>query len=137
LNVSLGQILAEGMEARFARHQALSRACKAAIAALGLGQVPTQPAFAANTMTAPRYPDGVAATDLLPHIKAAGAVLAGGLHPEIRAEYFRIGHMGPTKLGDVLATVGALEAGLAACGYGFELGTGVAAAQAAYWAHVG
>jgi alanine-glyoxylate transaminase/serine-glyoxylate transaminase/serine-pyruvate transaminase len=131
LNVSLGQILDEGMEARFARHRALSSACKAAIATLRLRQVPTEPTFAANTMTAPYYPQGVAATELLPRIKAAGAVVAGGLHPEIRAEYFRIGHMGPTNLGDVLATVGAIEAGLAGCGYAFEPGVGVAAAQAA------
>jgi alanine-glyoxylate transaminase/serine-glyoxylate transaminase/serine-pyruvate transaminase len=132
LNVSLGQILDEGMEARFARHRALSSACKAAIATLRLRQVPTEPTFAANTMTAPYYPQGVAATELLPRIKAAGAVVAGGLHPEIRAEYFRIGHMGPTNLGDVLATVGAIEAGLAGCGYAFEPGVGVAAAQVAY-----
>ena len=132
LNVSLGQILMEGMDARFTRHRALSRACKAAAVALGLGQVPTEPDFAANTMTAPLYPDGIAATDLLPRVKAAGAVLAGGLHPEIRAKYFRIGHMGPTNLGDVLATVGAIEAGLAGCDYSFEPGAGVAAAQAAF-----
>jgi alanine-glyoxylate transaminase/serine-glyoxylate transaminase/serine-pyruvate transaminase len=132
LNVSLGQILDEGMETRFARHRALSSACKAATAALGLRQVPTEPTFSANTMTAPYYPEGVAASELLPRIKAAGAVVAGGLHPEIRAEYFRVGHMGPTNLGDVLATVGAIEAGLAGCGYAFESGVGVAAAQAAY-----
>jgi alanine-glyoxylate transaminase/serine-glyoxylate transaminase/serine-pyruvate transaminase len=131
LNVSLGQILSEGMEARFARHRALSRACKAAISALGLGQVPLEKGIAANTMTAPLYPDGITATDLLPRVKAAGAVLAGGLHAEIRAKYFRIGHMGPNNLGDVLATVGAIEAGLADCGYAFERGAGVAAAMAA------
>jgi alanine-glyoxylate transaminase/serine-glyoxylate transaminase/serine-pyruvate transaminase len=134
LNVSLGQILDEGLEARFARHRALGRACRAAMAALGLGQVPLEPAFAANMLTAPLYPNGIAATDLLPRIKAAGAVLAGGLHPEIRTKYFRIGHMGPTKLGDLLATVGAIEVGLTGCGYKFEAGAGVAAALAAYQA---
>lgn len=132
LSVSLGQILEEGMEARFKRHRALSRACQQAIAALGLGQVPLKPEYAANTMTAPRYPAGITAADLLPRIKKAGAVLAGGLHPEIKDQYFRIGHMGPTKLGDLLATIGALEAGLAGCGYQFESGAGVAAAVAAY-----
>jgi alanine-glyoxylate transaminase/serine-glyoxylate transaminase/serine-pyruvate transaminase len=131
LNVSLGQILAEGMEARFARHRILGRACQAAVAALGLGQVPLEPEFAAHTMTAPRYPAGIGAADLLPSIAKAGAVLAGGLHPEIRAEYFRIGHMGAAKVGDVLATVGAIEQGLAHCGYEFEAGAGVAAAAAA------
>ena len=132
LNVSLEQILAEGMEARFERHRALSRACKAAIAALGLGQVPLVAEHAANTMTAPRYPEGVTKADLLPRVKQAGVILAGGLHPEIKAEYFRIGHMGPTNLGDLLATIGAIETGLAGCGHEFELGTGVAAAMAAW-----
>jgi alanine-glyoxylate transaminase/serine-glyoxylate transaminase/serine-pyruvate transaminase len=137
LNVSLGQILDEGMEARFARHRALGRACREAMTALGLGQVPLEPAYAANTLTAPLYPEGVSGAELLPRIKAAGAVVAGGLHPEIKAKYFRIGHMGPTNLGDVLATVSAIEAGLAGCGYAFGPGTGVATAQAAYYTHGG
>ena len=129
LNVSLGQILAEGMEARFARHRRLGEACKAAIGALGLDQVPTDPAHAAATLTAPYYPEGITGPDLLPKVKAAGAILAGGLHPQIKARYFRIGHMGATKPGDLLATIGALETGLQGCGYAFEPGVGVAAAQ--------
>jgi alanine-glyoxylate transaminase/serine-glyoxylate transaminase/serine-pyruvate transaminase len=134
LHASLGQILEEGMEARFTRHRALGCAGQAAINALGLDQVPLSPDHAAHTMTAPRYPAGVGAADLLPRVKAAGAVLAGGLHPDIKAEYFRIGHMGAARLGDILATIGALEAGLAGCGYEFEVGIGVAAAAAAYQA---
>jgi alanine-glyoxylate transaminase/serine-glyoxylate transaminase/serine-pyruvate transaminase len=132
LNTSLGQILDEGMDARFARHRALGRAAQRAIAALGLGQVPLKPEYAAHTMTAPRYPDGVTAGDLLPKVKEAGAVLAGGLHPEIKADYFRIGHMGACKPGDLVATIGAVEAGLAECGFEFERGAGVAAAATAY-----
>ncbi|OIO88709.1 MAG: aminotransferase class V [Anaerolineae bacterium CG2_30_64_16] len=132
LNVSLGQIVAEGLDARFARHAALGRACQGALAALGLGQVPLQPEYAAHTMTAPRYPAGVSGADLLPRIGAAGVTLAGGLHPAIKAEYFRIGHMGPTSLNDLLATIGALEVGLAGCGYRFDVGAGVAAALRAY-----
>jgi alanine-glyoxylate transaminase/serine-glyoxylate transaminase/serine-pyruvate transaminase len=71
-------------------------------------------------MTAPRYPQGVNGADLLPAIQAAGVTVAGGLHPAIRTEYFRIGHMGPTNAGDMLATLGAVEAGLRQCGYKFE-----------------
>jgi alanine-glyoxylate transaminase/serine-glyoxylate transaminase/serine-pyruvate transaminase len=132
LNVSLGQILDEGMEARFARHRSLGHASQQAIAALGLDQVPLKLECAAHTMTAPRYPANITAADLLPRIKQAGVVLAGGLHPEIKAEYFRIGHMGPARLGDLLATIGAIETGLAGCGYRFERGAGVAAAAASY-----
>jgi len=128
LNVSLGQILEEGMEARFARHRRLSDAFKAAITALGLRQVPVSPAKAANTLTAPYYPDGID-SKVLAHINAAGVILAGGLHPAIRDRYFRIGHMGAVSPADILSTVGAIEYGLAKAGYRFEVGTGLAAAQ--------
>lgn len=131
LNVSLGLILQEGMEKRFARHRSIGQACKAAISALGLGQVPLSSSIAANTMTAPRFPENVAGGDLLPKIKAAGVILAGGLHPEIKSEYFRIGHMGSVSQGDLLATIGAIETGLASVGYKFDKGIGVAAAMAA------
>lgn len=130
LNVSLGLILQEGMETRFARHLTIARAFQAGVAALGLGQVPLDASVAAHTMTAPRFPPGIAGGDLLPRIAAAGVVLAGGLHPAIRAEYFRIGHMGAVSQGDLLATLGAIEAGLAGCGYAFEPGVSVAAAMA-------
>lgn len=129
LNVSLGQILAEGMEQRFSRHKKIGSAFRAAMGALGLNQVPTDAAHAASTLTAPCYPEGVTGQELLPKVKAAGAILAGGLHPDIKATYFRVGHMGAVKPGDILATVGAIETGLAGCGYEFEKGIGVAAAQ--------
>jgi len=129
LDVSLGRILAEGIDRRFDRHRRLGAACRAAIGALGLGQVPTSDEHAASTLTAPRYPKGVSGADLLPKVREAGVILAGGLHPEIGTEYFRIGHMGATKPGDLLAAVGAIEAGLRDCGYRFEAGRGVAAVQ--------
>jgi alanine-glyoxylate transaminase/serine-glyoxylate transaminase/serine-pyruvate transaminase len=129
LEVSLGQILAEGMEARVARHQRLGRACRAAIRALGLRQVPTAEEHAAATLTAPYFPNGVAGQELLARVKAAGAILAGGLHPQIKSSYFRIGHMGATTYGDLLATIGVLEQALRACGHHFEPGVGLAAAQ--------
>lgn len=129
LAVSLQQILADGMEATFARHRLLSDAVKAGIMALGLGQVPTSPEHAAHTLTCPRYPQGVDAS-FLKKVRAAGAILAGGLYPEIKGEYFRIGHMGRVSRGDILATLGALEAGLREAGYPVEPGISLAAAQA-------
>ncbi|MCX7683517.1 MAG: alanine--glyoxylate aminotransferase family protein [Anaerolineae bacterium] len=131
LNVSLGQILEEGMEPRCARHRRLSNAFKAAMGALGLKQVPLSPELAATTLTAVYYPEGVDGGALLGYIGAAGVILAGGLHPEIRTRYFRIGHMGAVSPSDILVTVGAIERGLAQAGYSFEAGVGLAAAQAA------
>lgn len=131
LNTSLSQILAEGMPARFLRHRAIGLACKAGLQAMGLGQVPLRPEFAANTLSAPRYPAGVDGAQLLAAANRAGVILAGGLHPQIRAEYFRIGHMGACTLGDVLATLGAVEQGLVECGYTPER-SGLDAAMQAY-----
>ena len=129
LNVSLKQILEEGMEARFARHHRISQAFKAAVKALGLGQVPVSSDLTAVTLTAPYFPSGVDRS-MLAHIRKAGVVLAGGLHPKIKAQYFRVGHMGAVSESDILTTVGAIEYGLAQAGYKFEPGAGLAAAQA-------
>jgi alanine-glyoxylate transaminase/serine-glyoxylate transaminase/serine-pyruvate transaminase len=130
LDVSLGQILDEGMDARFARHRRLSQAFKAAVAALGLKQVPVSADKTATTLTAPYFPDGVDRR-MLGYVKEAGVIVAGGLHPDIKARYFRVGHMGVVSASDILATVGAIETGLARAGYQFEPGVGLAAAQAA------
>jgi len=128
LNVSLGQILDEGMEPRFARHRRLSAAFKAAITVLGMKQVPVSADKMAATLTAPYYPEGVTGA-LLGHVNQAGAILAGGLHPAIKDRYFRIGHMGAVSASDILTTIGAIEQGLAQVGYQFEPGAGLAAAQ--------
>ena len=83
-----------------------------------------------NTLTAPRFPAGVSGADFLARVGKAGVTLAGGLHAAIRSEYFRVGHMGAVSAGDVLAVLGAVETALHGCGYVFEAGAGVTAAQA-------
>jgi alanine-glyoxylate transaminase / serine-glyoxylate transaminase / serine-pyruvate transaminase len=132
LNVSLSQILAEGMQARVQRHYAMSQACKAGIQALGLGQVPLRPEFSANTMTAPRFPVGVTSNEFLNKVLQEGVTLASGLHPDIRAQYFRVGHMGRVTIGDILTTLAAIETALQACGYTCETGVAVTAALKTY-----
>lgn len=129
LHVSLSEILQEGIAARFARHRRLSDAVKAAVAALGMTQVPVRSELTAHTLTAPYFPAGVDRA-VLKHIQEAGVILAGGLHPQIKARYFRIGHMGAVNEADVLATIGAIEMGLARAGHAFDSGAGLAAAQA-------
>ncbi len=128
LHVSLSQILKEGMEQRFKRHVKMGSAFRAACKALALEQVPQSDEIAANTLSAPKYPEGIKGTDLLPRINKAGAILAGGLHPQIKNSYFRVGHMGAITQGDLLATVGAIETGLLQCGYHFKQGAGINAA---------
>lgn len=132
LHVSLKQILVEGMTARFTRHVAIQSAAQAAISALGLGQVPCSPEKAAHTLSAPKYPHNLDSRKFLGEVNKAGVILAGGLHPAIKNEYFRIGHMGSCSIGDLLTTFGAIEHGLEACGYK-STESSVAAALNAYY----
>lgn len=127
LGESLDEILGQGMEARFRRHKIISEAFKAAMTALGLRQVPALK-VAAHTMSAIYYPEGIG-KELLGEIRERGVVLAGGLHPQIKERYFRVGHMGGVSGSHILATVGAIEGALQASGYRFELGAGLVAAQ--------
>ncbi|HYO72791.1 MAG TPA: alanine--glyoxylate aminotransferase family protein [Archangium sp.] len=129
LEVSLGQILREGMEARFARHRRMAQAFRAGWKALGLKTLPVNESVTANTLSALYYPEGVDAA-MLGRAREQGVVLAGGLHPQLKTRYFRVGHMNVVGPGDVLATVGAVERALAAAGHKAQPGAGVAAAQA-------
>jgi alanine-glyoxylate transaminase/serine-glyoxylate transaminase/serine-pyruvate transaminase len=129
LEVSLGQILREGMEARFARHRRMARSFRAGWRALGLKMLPVTESVAANTLSALYYPEGVD-TAMLGRAREQGVVLAGGLHPQLKTRYFRVGHMNVVGPGDVLATVGAVERALLAAGHRAEPGAAVAAAQA-------
>lgn len=128
LDASLVAILAEGMEARFARHARIAAAFRAAWKALGLTMLPTTETVTASTLSALYYPAGIDAS-LVGAIRDEGVVVAGGLHPELRTKYFRVGHMGATGAREILATVGAVERALAKKGWSDKLGQGLVAAE--------
>lgn len=129
LRVSLKQILEEGMDHRFARHQRMAAAVRSALTTMGMRQIPVNEEVAANTLSAPYYPEGINGPDLIRLINQSGVIVAGGLHVDLKTEYFRIGHMGAVNSSDILATVGALEQALFKCGYEFSCGKGLEAAQ--------
>ncbi|OQR88751.1 hypothetical protein THRCLA_10124 [Thraustotheca clavata] len=112
-----------GMEKRFEEQRNASAAIKAAITSLGCTFVPAE-GCAANTLTCVRYPKGVTGPDFLPKVTARGVSLAGGLHKDIKMEYFRIGHMGQsTRIMDhAIRTVNAIEGAFAECGHPVQSG---------------
>ena len=128
LEVSLENILNEGLDERFTRHRKTGAAFRAGLKALGLNQIPVSDFVASNTLSAPFYPDGITGATLLPQISAAGVILAGGLLSEIKENYFRIGHMGSVNRGDISTTMSAIEFGLQRAGYDFKPGAGINAA---------
>ncbi len=117
LEVSLEIILKEGMEARFERHRRIGKAFRTAMLEMGLKMIPLSDDVSANTLSAPYYPDGVTGACFMKAIAASDVILAGGLLPEIKEKYFRVGHMGSVTTGDILATVSAIENCLKECGY--------------------
>ncbi|MDX9941430.1 MAG: alanine--glyoxylate aminotransferase family protein [Bacteroidales bacterium] len=123
LEKSLDLILKEGLEERFHRHRRTGQAFRAAMTALGLKMIPTSESLSANTLSAPYYPEGMKAADLLGHIAGAGIIVAGGLLPDIKGQYFRVGHMGVVNRNDLLATADAIETALRKCGASLETGT--------------
>lgn len=121
LHTSLSLILSQPLSTRFQIHREASKKVKSEIAALGLSQIATVPENQSNSMTAIWLPETIKAPELLPKMFQKGFVFAGGLHKEIAAKYFRIGHMGISvtdpKRDDVDSALKALREGLADLGY--------------------
>ena len=114
LETGLREILDEGIESRVERHQRAGRAMRTAWDALGLRPVPVRPELQAATLSALYVPDGIDADDVVGGVARQGVIVAGGLHPEIRTRYFRVGHMGyaVTQTEMLLRTVQAVGAAL-------------------------
>jgi alanine-glyoxylate transaminase/serine-glyoxylate transaminase/serine-pyruvate transaminase len=121
LEVGLHEILESEMRNRIAVHQRAGQAMRAAWSSMGLELVPVREEIAANTLSAIKLPDGVN-QDLVGGVLEHGVVIAGGLHPEIRETYFRVGHMGfaATQPEMLCRTVAAVGAALTDRGFNLE-----------------
>jgi alanine-glyoxylate transaminase/serine-glyoxylate transaminase/serine-pyruvate transaminase len=75
LEVSLTQILNEGMDTRLARHERLSRAFRSGMKAIGLKMVPESEDIMANTLSAIYYPPGIDVS-LLAEVNRKGVIIA-------------------------------------------------------------
>ena len=113
------------MEERFARHGRTGAAFRAAMKAIGVGLIPIKEENAANTLSAPWFPESIDPADFMKAMGATGVIIAGGLLPELKTKYFRVGHMGSVNRNDLLATVAAIESALTKCGHKFEAGSGL------------
>lgn len=122
LETSLKIICKEGIEKRVQRHQSLAKAFRAAIASLKLTILATSNTIAANTLTAVYYPEGIDGAAFSAKMVANNVIIAGGLLPDIKTTYFRVGHMGSVSPNDLLAVIGALERTLSELGYPLEIG---------------
>jgi len=106
LHESVNQILDEGMEARFARHEKLAAMMRKGLTDMNFKLVPEN-GSAANTMSAV-YHNGIADADFRGQLAQEGVIVAGGLG-KLKGKIFRIGHMGAINANDVSATLNAIQ----------------------------
>ncbi|KAG6865331.1 hypothetical protein C0991_003431 [Blastosporella zonata] len=103
------------LDERYRIHKQVSRRIKALGEQLGFSQVPKDPAYAANGMTALYLPDGLLASDVVPRMASKGITIAAGLG-EAKDKYIRIGHMGTsavdTERGDIDTIAASLQTSL-------------------------
>ena len=97
LQVQARRILAEGLEARWARHSAMAERTYAWVdemrdAGVALSLVAPE-GYRSPGVTAIRVPEGTAAPDVVKGMAARGWVIGGG-YGRWKPETFRIGHMG-------------------------------------------
>ena len=93
LDASLGQLLDEGLPAIHARHHAAGERVRSGVKALGLSLFPGDEAYASDTVTAIKCPDGLAVADIRKATADMGVVMAGG-QARLSDSIFRIGHLG-------------------------------------------
>ncbi len=131
LDVALGLILDDGLEAAFERHVRLGRAARAGVKALGL-ELFSPDDDGAAVVTAIRAPEGIDSDELLLHLRDRhGVTLAPG-QAHLKGKIFRIGHIGWFDVFDIANALAAIELSLAELGAEIERGVAVARAFEAF-----
>ncbi len=131
LDVALGLLLDEGLDAAFERHVRLGRACREGAKAMGL-ELFSPDDDSSAVVTAIRAPDGVDATDVVLALRDRhGITIANGQGP-LKGQVFRIGHIGYFDVFDIVAALAAVELALADLGADVERGVATARALEVY-----
>ena len=131
LDVALGLILADGLEAAFERHVRLGRAARAGIKAMGL-ELFSPDDDSSAVVTAVRSPEGIDSDELLLHLRDRhGVTLAPG-QGRLKGAIFRIGHIGWFDVFDIASAVAAVELSLTELGADIERGVAVPRAFEAF-----
>ena len=113
------------------RNAGLLAACtRSAAKALGLPLV--APRAHGDALTALHAPDGIESGAIVKGLKAGFASTVAGGQGRLKGRIFRIAHLGYYDATDIFGLLASLEVVLRRLGHRFELGDGMAAAEAEY-----
>jgi serine---pyruvate transaminase len=131
LDVALGLVLEHGLEAAFAHHARLGRACREGVKAMGLELFSPDDERSA-VVTAVHAPEGIDADELVKLLRDRyGITLAPGQGP-LKGKVFRIGHIGWFDLFDITTALAGVELALVELGADIERGVAVTRALEAW-----
>ena len=128
LHEALDMVLAEGLEAVFARHQRLAAACRAAVNAWGLEIQCQDPESYSPVLTGVVMSDGVNADAVRQIIYERFNLSLGQGLGKVRGKMFRIGHLGDCNDLSLMAALAGCEMGLQLAGVSLD-GSGLDAAM--------
>src|SRR5687767_2539925 len=131
VDVALGMILDEGVEAAHERHVRLGRACRAGVKAMGL-ELFSPDEDRAAVVTAIRMPADVDGQAIVLSMRERSGVTIIGGQGEVRGKIVRIGHIGYVDVFDVTTALAALEVALVEVGADVERAVAVTAALEAF-----
>jgi aspartate aminotransferase-like enzyme len=134
LNVALGLLLEEGLEAAFDRHARLGRACREGAKAMGLELFSPDEERSA-VVTAIRAPDGIDATEIVAALRDRFGITIANGQGELKGKIFRIGHIGWFDVFDITTALAAVELALTDAGADIERGVAVTRALEAWAEH--
>jgi aspartate aminotransferase-like enzyme len=131
LDVALGLLLAEGLDAAFDRHVRLGRACREGAKAMGLELFSPDDDRSA-VVTAIRTPDGVDSTEIVSTLRDRFGITIATGQGDLKERIFRIGHIGYFDVFDITTALAAVELALAETGADIERGAAVTRALEAF-----
>ena len=126
VDAALGMIRSQGIEAVWSHHTKLAMSIREAVKGLGLKVLAARPSAA---LTAVWIPESVDAKKFNKTLKNTYGITVAGGQGQLSGRIFRISHLGYYDELDMITVVSALEMTLMECGYSFENGAGVKAAQ--------
>jgi aspartate aminotransferase-like enzyme len=134
LDVALGLLLDQGLEAAFDRHARLGRACREGAKAMGLELFSPDEERSA-VVTAIRAPDGVDATEIVKELRDRFGITIANGQADLKGKIFRIGHIGWFNVFDITTALAAVELVLTDAGAEIERGVAVTRALEAWAEH--
>ena len=116
LDLALELLLAEGLDAAFARHHHLGEYVRRHMRAIGL-QLLADPAHASSTVTAVRVPEVIDAMLLLNILRERDQVVLAGGQEHLSGKIMRIAHMGCCEVRDLFTALNCLQVRLQELGF--------------------